>query len=388
MRSIFYSFFIYYAYWIKRVFSSNGLCILFVLYIASQNLSGNVLEFHGQSAGWTEISQNTSSIRWGLRFIPRVNATHFLHKKYQIDLEASLNTYYAHETKNVKVKPYRVWTRLSKSNLEIRLGLQQINFGSASLFRPLMWFDRVDPRDPLRMTDGVYGLLSRYYFMNNKNLWTWILLDNQQPKGWELFGTSRNKPEWGGRIQMPLPKGEMALTLHQREAKVRKSMHDPPIPVGSHEEFRVGLEAKWDIGPGIWFEESFIHRDILKSRFRNQHLFTLGTDYTFSLGHGLYVLTEHLVSHSGEEPFGSGKTTQFSAFMADYPVGLTDRISGILFLDWKNKNLYRFFTWQKTTDQWSFYVMLFWNPKVLFLPYHDTSSWFGKGGQFLIAWHF
>jgi len=53
--------------------------------------------------------------------------------------------------------------------------LQKINFGSATLFRLLMWFDRIDPRDPLKLTDGVYGLLLRYYFHNNTNIWLWGL---------------------------------------------------------------------------------------------------------------------------------------------------------------------------------------------------------------------
>jgi hypothetical protein len=49
--------------------------------------------------------------------------------------------------------------------------LQKINFGSASMLRPLMWFDQMDPRDPLQLTDGVWGLLGRYYFLNNANIW-------------------------------------------------------------------------------------------------------------------------------------------------------------------------------------------------------------------------
>ena len=53
--------------------------------------------------------------------------------------------------------PTAAWLRLSTSRFEARVGLQKINFGSATLFRPLMWFDSLDPRDPLQITDGVYA---------------------------------------------------------------------------------------------------------------------------------------------------------------------------------------------------------------------------------------
>jgi hypothetical protein len=64
---------------------------------------------------------------------------------------------------NGDIKPYRLWARYSTSQLEIRAGLQKINFGSANILRPLMWFDQMDPRDPLQLTDGVWGILGRYY---------------------------------------------------------------------------------------------------------------------------------------------------------------------------------------------------------------------------------
>lgn len=34
-----------------------------------------------------------------------------------------------------------------------------------------MRFDQVDPRDPLKLTDGVRGLLGRYCFLNNADIW-------------------------------------------------------------------------------------------------------------------------------------------------------------------------------------------------------------------------
>lgn len=382
MRIVFYFLFSYFAYWIRKTHRSRGMWI-FVLLFGYQTLLAHFLEYHGQGSTWVGIFQNASP-QWGLRFIPTINAT--FNEKYETTFEASCNAVYDHESRLGKVKPYRLWASVSKSNWAIRLGLQQINFGSASLLRPLMWFDRIDPRDPIRITDGIYSLFGQYYFANNANLWTWVLFGNEKTKGWELFGSSQKTPEWGARIQSPVPKGEIAFAFHHRTAQVKKNVEN--LPIGTHQEIRIGIDGKWDIGPGLWFEESWMHRNIPLGLLKNQHLFTLGMDYTFAWGHGLYVLSEHLVSHATEEPFGSGKTTQFSAFMIDYPLDFTERISGILFWDWKTQNGYRFFNWQKTTDRWNFYVMVFWNSKAQFLFYQDVSVWNGKGAQFLIVWHF
>ena len=111
-----------------------------------------------------------------------------------------------------------MWVKFSGDQFELRAGLQKINFGSAQMFRPLMWFDRIDPRDPLQLTDGVYGLLARYYFLNNANIWLWGLYGDDKIKGWELIPSKKNSIEYGGRVQLPLYTGEIAATYHHRTA--------------------------------------------------------------------------------------------------------------------------------------------------------------------------
>ena len=76
------------------------------------------------------------------------------------------------------------------------------------LLRPLMWFDRIDPNDPLQLTEGVYGLLLKYTFLNNANIWLWGLYGNDDPKGWEAVPTQRKSAEYGGRLQAPFLSGE------------------------------------------------------------------------------------------------------------------------------------------------------------------------------------
>ena len=72
-----------------------------------------------------------------------------------------------------RLKLYRGWGRFKTSRFEGRVGLQKINFGSALLLRPLRWFDSVDPRDPLQITEGVYALLVREYLPRNFTVWVW-----------------------------------------------------------------------------------------------------------------------------------------------------------------------------------------------------------------------
>ena len=145
-----------------------------------------------------------------------------------------------------------MWIRLSSTQYELRAGLQKINFGSASIFRPLMWFDQMDARDPLQITDGVYGLLFRYYFVNNVNIWAWGLFGNMKTKGWEARPTRKYSLEYGARIQVPLFKGELAATYHRRSADFGEGFlpvaqeGDPAVP-----ENRFGIDGKWDIGIGL-----------------------------------------------------------------------------------------------------------------------------------------
>ena len=75
-----------------------------------------------------------------------------------------------------QLSPYRMWVKFSGDQFELRAGLQKVNFGSAQMFRPLMWFDRIDPRDPLQLTDGAgahfgsaWSANQRIYFTSRQN---------------------------------------------------------------------------------------------------------------------------------------------------------------------------------------------------------------------------
>ncbi|MDO9614508.1 MAG: hypothetical protein Q7J86_08280, partial [Bacteroidota bacterium] len=192
--------------------------------ITFQSLMAQNLEFKGQASVWANFNPTNDLQLWaGARYLPQFNFKLGEPSKSLFDFEASANLNGTLGTlpfdslySNGNIKPYRFWARYSTEQLEIRAGLQKINFGSASMIRPLMWFDQLDPRDPLQLTDGVWGVLGRYYFLDNANLWLWALYGNENPKTWEIGNTSQRQPEFGGRFQMPVPKGEMGISYHHR----------------------------------------------------------------------------------------------------------------------------------------------------------------------------
>ncbi len=111
----------------------------------------------------------------GLRYIPTWSlVVPWPSAIFDTEISFDINSSYKRphsggETTDFDLSPYRFWFRRSTANLEIRMGLQKITFGPARLFRSLMWFDKLDPRDPLKITEGVWAIRIRRDFPNNAN---------------------------------------------------------------------------------------------------------------------------------------------------------------------------------------------------------------------------
>jgi hypothetical protein len=288
---------------------------------------------------------------------------------------------------------YRAWLRLAGNQFEARVGRQKIAFGSATLLRPLMWFDRLDPRDPLQITEGVDALLVRYYFLNNANVWLWGLLGNDEPKGWELLPTSDEDPEYGGRLQVPAGAGELAASYHHRRADASAAL-PPPLPGLPAidpliREDRYALDGKWDATVGLWFEAMLVHQHsgLLTRPYRR--LAVAGLDYTFDLGEGLTVMGEHFLADVAEKAFGAGEGSATSAFSVRYRWGVVDELSAIFYYDWKQDELYSFGSWRRTYDHWAFNLLTFANPDAgSFAAGQPRSELLaGTGAQILVSYN-
>ncbi|MGA2405122.1 MAG: hypothetical protein ABSF81_00035 [Bacteroidales bacterium] len=373
--------------------------LLLFLMVPLLNTQDSIFKFKGQVDGYAGLNFGKPlGVQTGVRFLPSLSIGKNINSNLKFDSEISFDSYldyqYAgsgNDASDSKIKPYRLWIRLSTEQFELRAGLQKINFGSASALRPLMWFDHLDPRDPLQLTDGVYALLGRYYFQNNANAWLWVLWGNDKTMGWETVPTVRKIPEFGGRIQLPVPKGEVAVSYHHRTANLAGVLNPADIHgASSYPEDRIGLDGKWDIGPGVWAEYSLTHSTLDYAYFQPwTKLFTLGIDYTFSLGNGLYAASEFFRYSNAREIFDSGLNQTFSSLTLNYPVGI-NKIGSIIYYSWTDKSWYRFINLQRQSDNWTYYLFLFWNPEkfAIFNNISGNNMFSGKGIQFMAVFNF
>ena len=386
------------------------LCMLILLTGIPQKTHSQQVVFKGQAIGWSVASRMQEETGlpgsgitekvWrgqaGLRYLPQLQFQAPVKEDYFFDVEVSANIYgsglyWSSDSiiRDGNIRPYRAWAKFSGDQFEVRAGLQKINFGSASLLRPLMWFDQIDPRDPLQLTDGVYGLLGRYYFLNNANIWIWGLYGNDNRKGWEIIPSVGYKPEFGFRAQIPVPGGELATTYHYRVADAGKVFTIPNGEKTHVREKRLALDGKFDYFVGIWFEATLIHQEIHIPELTYRRALNLGVDYTFGLGNGLNLMTEFFTTGSSDRPLGSGEDISFTALSANYSFSIINGLNGILFYDWTNRDFYNFINWSWQFDKWSFFIMGFWNPQRfnIYQGLEGANLYAGRGLQFMVVYN-
>lgn len=365
----------------------------------------NQLDFNGQLVGWTTMAfGDPLLVQPGARFVPTLTGQLGLDKSNYLDFEASLNingsvtwSDWSHSDDNFQFKPYRIWGRLAGENYELRAGLQKINFGSARMFRPLMWFDGMDVRDPLQLTDGVYALLTKYYFENNANIWLWGLMGNKNPKGFEIFGSVPNRPELGGRVELPLGPGEIGLSYHHRTLSYSHNRLGVLLPDIQQEENRFGFNGKWDVVVGLWLEGSVSLSGVspLSSVYipPNSDMINVGADYTLPVGNGLGVTLEYFRYHTGDRLFTGGVAAQLLGTQLTYPLTMLDNVSAMVFYmpSTGGDMLLNYFSWSRMYDNLSIFLMLFWNPDSYSIPAFQSGNsnlFAGKGFQLMFSYNF
>ncbi len=364
-----------------QTYVQKCVCLLSVMFILTGNIAfgqlmppgevlmpgGAELKYRGQFSTWGGYS---SGFEWpvmlGARYLPQLNLEVPLSVKSDLgavrfDAEVSGNIYgsglikpFSDGVWDGKIKLYRGWGRVSSDKAELRVGLQKINFGSAMMLRPLMWFDSMDPRDPLQMTDGVWSALGRYYFNNNANLWVWGLLGNSRRKALDLLPSDGGIPEFGGRLQLPVGKGEVAFTFHRRKTDVTEAGIEGLI--NGFYENRYGIDMRFDYEVGFWFEAVWINRrnsgNVGIDQRINQRMVTVGADYTFGLGNGLGVAVEHMWA----------ERANVSALNVNYPVNMENSLSWMCYSVWGGGGVYNLLRWKRMLSFGDLYVTAFVNP--------------------------
>jgi hypothetical protein len=380
----------------------NYITLIYILlFVFTGNLHAQDFSFllENQFSTWLSARKDKPwQYQTGGRYIPTLTIANQTKKGRLFDAELSVNTYANAFFKGTKYdnsdkdfKPYRMWIRYSTPRLELRAGLQKINFGSATIFRPLMWFDKMDFRDPLQLTDGVYGILGRYYFPGNMNIWGWVLRGNDKVKGWETAPSKKNQNEYGGRFQVPVFTGELGLSYHNRKADFSAfyPMAQTTDKTWFPEEL-VGIDGKWDLGIGLWFEYVNKKNDRDNIVVTNTETFlNVGMDYTFGIGNGLSITSEYFwySNHAGNDQQKISKN--YAALAVGYPFGLMNNVSGMVYYDRDTKEWFRFVNISRKYDYWSYYLMAYWNPGDSALYGSGNKSFFaGKGVQVMAVVNF
>ena len=371
-----FNFFYYGVLKSQRVKKIFLLSLLILISLCSNNSLADEIMLNGQASAW---AVSNDEWRAGMRYIPELGISHRLAEGKNIDAEISLKATCSEDDTNMKL--YRSWLRYATEQFEIRLGLQKINFGPARILRTLMWFDQVDARDPLELTDGVYALLGRYYFLNNANIWVWGLYGNDDLKGLEVYETDRDKVESGGRFEFPVTKGEMALTFNQRYVDPADWEEKMLSPLSDGLENRYAVDGSWDLGVGLWFEASAGEIKINGEESFWQELLTVGADYTLDLGPGIHLLGEHSVKSTGPKIDDQDNVSRISALSLDLSISMLDSLNAIGYYDWRENKTYTYLGWKRTYDNWLVNLSVFSSRE------DETGVYGGKGIQCMVTYY-
>jgi len=355
---------------VRQFFSITDVFLILFMMMATVIVAQQKVEFEGQFSFITSFSPDNELEGFlGGRYIPEFSyrIPFDSTQTRMIDFEVSANitgstifSLFDESISDGNIQPYRLWARYTAKQFEFRVGLQKIDFGVATLLRPIQWFNQIDPRDPLQLTNGVYGVLGRYYFLNNANIWLWALIGNDKTRGFDVIGTNKNIPEFGGRYQHPTKKGEIAISYHFRNANssdlIFVTQFDK-IP-----EHRIGIDGKWDLKVGVWFEASIVHKTKDLGVLTNQAQFNFGTDYTFGIGNGLNLVLEHLTTAADKSFLGFEKTVNITGTTISYPIGFFDNLSSVFLYNWNSDDIIINMIYNHEFDRFSSYLMAYYNP--------------------------
>jgi hypothetical protein len=348
------------------------------------------LDLRGQLSGWhldaTDDEERAYST--GIRYIPELGIMHPANGSDFLEIVLSLNAYASFGTPETydeaEIELYRLTLRFVTDQTETRLGLQTVEFGPAYLLRSLRWFDRVDPRDPLGLTDGIYALRFKYSALNNAALLLWGMYGNDEPKGYERLPSSDERPEFGGRLEYPLLSGELGVTVHSRVVDASQ------LPfIEDFTENRFALDGRWDIEIGFWFEAVLQHQQEDLLPYQWTKLVTAGADYTFGIGNGLHTLVEHMAVISSAEAAGREEDTQSTAYSLNYPIGFRDNLQAIGYYSWDEQRYHQYLAWQRSWDRLILHIAAYYNtdPAREDPLYESSVLSTGYGGQVMLIFN-
>ena len=332
--------------------------IILSLFIVFISVQVNCIEWNltHQLISTTTLYDEQNRLESDLNYKPELTVELYKINDNLIDTEISYDLNLSYKNTNdynfeISGKLYRGWLRYSTSQAELRVGLQKINFGTTQILRSLQWFDNINPHDPTKTTEGVKAVLGRYYFINNANIWLWGIWGDSNETSLDKFFYEENNLEFGGRVQYPFKYCEAGFSTHR----------SPTDLLTFDTETKYGLDLRWDMALGFWIESCL---NVYESSDTHNYsrLLTIGTDYTFGFGNGIYCLFEHqYFSDLQEDIWEPTDRSGASSLLVSYPLGMFDSVRGILSYNWQYEHSNIFISYNRNYDYLSIYLNLFWN---------------------------
>ena len=144
---------------------------------------------------------------------------------------------------------------------------------------------------------------------------------------------------------------------------------------------RLGFDTKLDFSFGLWLEGNFLFIEkypnpdsvfIDNTIYKFQAPVTLGIDYTWSVGNGIYTMAEiQLWAETGSPLRKLNRQYLTFAMTANYPIGLLDTVHyfGVVRDDATVST--HTLIWRRIYDRWSFDASLFWDAGKLYNQYNS-----------------
>ncbi|MFQ6605849.1 MAG: hypothetical protein ACE5D8_09920 [Fidelibacterota bacterium] len=337
-------------------------------------LMGQAIEFSGQFTG--VLSGGNDPATTTVRYLPQMDVTL---NAFRLQVVPNL-LFTTAKSAPEEIRPYRLWGRYVQPQFQITAGLQKLNFGPAKLLRPLQWFDQLDPRDPTMATRGVWGISTIYSTFQGQEFRGWVLYGNDEPKGLEILPGNSRLPEWGGRVEQSLGPVEAGVTWHSRGLE--------SINEQRPRERRLAIDGYWEPGPALWLESSYSDYTSLPADLLSTSFTTIGADYSWSLGQGLYTCVERM--YVTKQSATENTTLSLTAMILRYPLSWLDTISLLGFFSPRNEVSVQYISWQRTLDDWDILAGLFFStkPDANLISTGETVATGVSGIQVLFTYHY
>ena len=270
---------------------------------------------------------------WTIRYLPGFKL--FTEKDEgwngQLLAQAHLEQNHQQGLSDETYEAHRLYLRAYDDHWDVRLGLQEIRFGPASILRSLQWFDDWSLSDRTNFTTGVKALLLRYDGLDNQSLWLWAMPGDTGPeKELRLAADTQS----GGRLSLPWSFGEGGFTYHQSRW------------IDQTLEQRRGLDLFLDLGLGLWYEGSRNERQRDDLALDGDQQQTLGLDYSFLISENkLYLLWE------GQRLETPNSLVERDSAMISLGLSLMDELR-LIFLQERERFQSGLLEWSHTTDDW------------------------------------